>query len=171
MNGVEGFVHLYHVWMIYGGVTALIYGQASYQSWQQAGGQWRTAPAEFTGYLFGGLWQVVADWTRLVRWMFAGLTGLSYRWPEPVPAKYARDHTLLLGITLGGLSRFLTALYWSEKNRAWMTETNVWLPAVPVALAVLADANHQLTAWSKRPWIARMLLSGAVIWVLIGLFW
>ena len=169
MNGVEGFVHLYHIWMLYGFITFAIYGQAAYQSWRSAGGAWLRAPSEVSGYVLGNVFQTIMDWFRLLRWAAAGLTGISYKWPEPVPTRYAKDHTLLLGITMGGLSRFLTALYWSEKNRAWMTETNVWLPAVPVALAIFADSNHQLTAWAKRPWVPRLLLSAAFVWVMIGL--
>lgn len=170
MNAVEGFVHLYHVWAVWGAITAAIYGRAAYKSWREAGGLWYRAPGELAGYVFGNLFQSVLDYFRLLRWSIAGLTGLAYKWPDPVPTRYARDHTLLLGITLGGLARLLTALYWAERNREWMSETNVWLPAVPIAMAIFADANHQLTAWPNKPWIARMLLTAALVWVLYGLF-
>ena len=171
MTFVGGFVHLYHIWGIYGAITALIFGRSAYRGWRKTGGQWRDVPRDVTGWFFGGLARTAGDWWRFSKWFLAGLIGIGFRrdkggWPEidlffpdEEYARWPRNQTLLLGITLGGVSRFLTALYWAEKNTAWMNEGNVFIPAIPIVVAILADMNHQFTAWHKRKWIVRMALT------------
>lgn len=178
---VAGFVHLYHIWGLYGLLTALFFGRAAHRSWRKAGGAWQTALPDAlrtTRETFG---PIGSDWVRLFKWFCVGLFSFSLKrgragwpvidtfWPEPAAKKWPPDQTLLLGITLGGAARFATAMYWAEKNVGWMTENSVLIPAIPIVWMIIADHNHQLTAFPKRPFIARLLLSAAMLWVALGL--
>ncbi|MEO1169914.1 MAG: hypothetical protein AAFW97_14510 [Pseudomonadota bacterium] len=169
MSSVSAFVHLYHVWGVFGLITAIIYGRSAYQCWREDGGTFGNAPREIGGAGKHAAVETVRDWGRFVRWFFAGLTGIAYHWPETSRKRvYSRDLTLLLGITLGGVSRAFTAAYWAEANTAWMTEATVWVPSIPIIAAIWADSKHQVTAWPDKPWRARLILSVAVVWIIAG---
>lgn len=172
MNPVEGFVHLYHVWGLWGLITAIIYAPAAFREWRVKGGTLTRAPGEYVG-IFG--WQIkeaVLDLWRLATGIVHGLFGFGHvPPPETSPWRYTREHMLMLGIAVGGVSRLLTALYWSEKNRGWMDGDTVWVPAIPVLFAIIADAHHHHAAWGeKRPWLPRWLKIGAATWIALGLF-
>lgn len=178
---VGGFVHLYHVWAIWGAITAVFFGRAAYRNWVRGGGQWRSAPGMFGEAVRDTLQPIAGDWLRLIKWFFAGMLSFSLKrgaagwpvidtyWPGPKTRRWPPDHTLLIGITLGGMARFFTAMYWAEKNVAWMTEASVLVPAIPIIWMILADHSHQLTTWPRRPWIARMILSLGILWTVLGL--
>lgn len=181
MSYVSAFVHLYHVWGVWGLITALIFGTQAHRNWRAAGGRWRDIPRDVGTALGQGVKQSLLDFWRLLRWFAAGLIGIALKrgdaglpeidlfFPGPEQSRWPRNQTLLLGITLGGASRLFTALYWSEANTQWMGEASVLIPSIPIVMAVMADTNHQFTAWPNRPWIARMLLVVAVSWILFGL--
>ena len=171
MNWIEGFVHLYHVWGIWGAVTALIYGPSAWRSWRENGGTFSSLASEYAGAVAYQSRELVFDVVRVTVGIMRGLFGVG-----PVIGThktgwhYPREHMLLIGITLGGFSRFLTAIYWSEKNRAWMHADNMLvMAAVPVIIAVVADAHHQIIAWPKRPWLARWLAFAGLAWIALGL--
>lgn len=182
LHPIEMFVSLYYVWAVFGAITAFMYGRLAYKQWRAAGRTWGSVTNEIGALSLGTLGRYARDWLNMVRYFVSGLTGFTFRrgkggWPsinefmdEPVEVSdYPRNQRLLLGIALGGTSRFITAMYWAELNRGWMTETNVWLPAFPIFMAILADTNHHMTAFSKRPWIARLLFSAAMVYVALGL--
>lgn len=182
MTAVGAFVHLYHIWALWGALTAFLYGKAAYKGWRSAGGTWDRAPADIFGSLSSGLKEAALDWGRLFRWAFASFSGLLFRkddngryrlgsyWPKPTETRWPANQMLLIGITLGGLARLMTGLYWAELNTLWMNEASVYIPPIPIIIAILADLNHQYTAWPSRPWIPRLLASAAVVWVLLGAF-
>lgn len=176
MNLVQGFVHLYHIWGLFGAITMLIYGRSAYRNWREAGGTWRRAPCDIASILGGAVRDTLTDWIRFFGWVLVGIFGLAFKgarrkmWYEPRAGRWPSNHALLLGIALGGMARMFTALYWSERNTAWMTEVEVIAPGVFVIMAILADANHQITAWPEKPWRARLLCSAAAVWIGIGVF-
>ena len=183
-TAVGMFVHLYHIWLVYGAMTSFIYGKDAVALMREEKYRLRDMPKGFAVLVYMTLDASRRDWINLakqalhlIRWFLAGLTSYPWSWPArqfdwPADAKpvwpLGRDLTLLVGITLGGASRMLTAFYWSEKNRAWMTETNVWIPAIPIVMAVVADAHHHSIAWSDKPWRSRFLMTFAIAWVLFG---
>lgn len=171
MNAVGGFVHLYHVWGIWGLITAMIYGPRAWASWRASGGKFATAPGEYLNALNHQIGEVARDIGRLMLGISRGLFGIGPMPPEetPSPWPYSKVHMLTLGITLGGVARFLTAIYWSERNRAWMTEQTVWIPAIPVLIAVVADVHHHVVAFEHRPWVSRWLKIAALLWIALGL--
>jgi hypothetical protein len=178
---VGGFVHLYHVWAVWGAITGIIFGRAAFKGWKESGGRIRDIPRDALSWATGNMLEAFKDVWRLLKWFIAGLIGLAGRkgkrgfegidmyFPNAELSKWPRNQTLLIGISAGGISRFLTAMYWAEKNTAWMSQSTVLIPAIPIMLAILADSNHQLTAWPKRPWIARILLTLGIGWIALGL--
>jgi hypothetical protein len=178
---VEMFVNLYYVWAIFGGITAFFYGRAAWKLWVAQGGSWRIMTGDVSRLTWHWIARTSKDWWQIGRYFVTGLIGFTVSrgksgWPQidefmddPPDTDFPRNMRLMCGITLGGLARLVTALYWAELNRGWMTETNVWVPAIPIVLAILADMNHHYTAWPKRPWIARLLFSAAMVYVALGL--
>lgn len=171
MNSTEGFVHLYHVWGVWGLITALIYGPDAWRSWRASGGTLRAAPGEYAQAFSHHLLGIAADLVRLLLGIVKGLFSVGPTPPaeRPSPWRYSSVHMLTLGITLGGIARLITAFYWSEKNRGWMTDDNVWLPAIPVLIAVIADAHHHFVQFSDRPWLPRWIKLTAAAWIFVGL--
>ena len=168
---VDSFIHLYHVWGMFGLMTAFLYGRLAYRSGREAGGTWRRAPGE---WLYAAKWnthELLRDTLYMFRWALAALTGGPLGWrPEGEYSGpgYPPRQVISLGVTLGGVSRFLTALYWSEKNRAWMqyAGTSVILSAsLPVLFAVCADILHHYTAWPTARYRSRLMVLAAVLWI------
>lgn len=169
MNGVGAFVHLYHIWGILGLATSLFYGRNICKQWRATGGSFRTAPSEVGGVMWHHIKLSFSDVYRLGRAALYRFTGLDYLFaqsPES-PWRYGNDHSLLLGIMLGGIARFATAFYWSEINTGWVTVETVWIPAIPIILAVLADISHQATALDNK-WPIRWASIAAIVWILWG---
>ena len=175
MSGVGAFVHLYHVWGLFGLLTAVLFGQQGYKNWRASGGTWRTAPGEWiyaTGWLTG---ETLRDIWRLFKWFGKAFVGLPLDWQQSEwrGRVYSRQQIILVGITLGGLSRFLTALYWSERNRDWMQYADSWMlqmATVPIVLAVLGDFHHHMTAWPNKLHRTRLVAVSALAWVVYGAF-
>jgi hypothetical protein len=178
---IEMFVNLYYVWAVFGGITAFFYGRAAWKLWRDKAPTVTDLRNDIGSLSLAWLVRTSRDWLQLGRYFVTGLTGFTFRrgmggWPqidefmdeEPL-SPFPQSLRLMVGITLGGMARCTTALYWAELNRDWMTTTNVWLPAVPIVLAIMADTNHHYTAWPKRPWIARLLFSVAMVYVALGL--
>lgn len=173
MSGVGAFINLYHVWGLFGLVTAVTYGLQAYKEWRYNGGKWRAAPGE---WFYAFAWfsrETIKDLGRLVQWMAQGFLGLPFDWRQTEwrSRTYSRLQVILLGITLGGVSRFLTAIYWSERNREWMGSPEACvleMAAAPIFLAVLGDLHHHLTAWPERKHRVRLLAFVGLAWILFG---
>jgi len=178
---IDMFVNLYYVWAVFGGITAFFYGRAAWVLWREHTHTFLGMVSDVRLSSRNWLVSTGRDWVQLGRYFVTGLTGFTFRrgvggWPqidefmdEPPLTEFPRSLRLMIGITLGGLARLLTALYWAELNRGWMTETNVWIPAIPIVFAIMADVNHHYTAWPRRPWIARLLFSAGMAFVGAGL--
>lgn len=176
MSAVEGFVHLYHVWGFLGGLTAALFGLEAWRGWRTAGGTLRSAPGEWLYTLRFLSQETLFDSVRLVKWAVKSALGVPFVWEkaEWQGRSYPRRQVILIGITLGGLSRLMTALYWSERNRDWMThvDASVIISASIVILpSILGDLHHQMTAWPSKQHRVRLLGLACLTWVLIGLFW
>lgn len=169
MNWVEGFVHLYHVWGIWGAITAAIYGPAAWLSWRECGGTVRSFLGEYAGAAGYQSRELVLDVVRVAVGIMRGLFGVGpVIGTRKASWHYPREHMLLIGITLGGFSRFLTALYWSEKGWAWMHADNMMtMAAGPIIIGVIAD-THKIIAWPKRPWFTRWLAFAGLAWIALG---
>lgn len=174
MSAVEGFVHLYHVWGALGALTALLFGMEAHKSWRLAGGTWRSAPSEWLGFAAFATRETISDAYRFAKWTVRSFFGLPFDWGhgEWNGRAYPKRQAILIGITLGGLSRFLTALYWAEKNRDWMAhvDTSVIMFASAVIMpAIIGDLLHHTTAWPEKGHRARLIGLAALCWVFVGL--
>jgi hypothetical protein len=159
---VELFVRLYYVWGIMGAITASLYAASLYRSWRAGGGTLLSAPTELAKALGNYFIAIPADIWRAMRFFVSGFAAGLYRWPDPPEGegRYSAAHALLVGITLGGLARFLTAMAWAEANRDWMERVEtpqLVIASLPVAFAVIGDAMHHITAWPKHPHRARLI--------------
>jgi hypothetical protein len=172
MNAVGMFVHLYHVWAVFGAITAFIYGRNLHRIMRAERVRLWTVPMGLVGIFARLLRQALRDWVNLFKGVVAGFTGMPWTWPsdENMVWPLSRHQTLMVGITLGGASRLLTAVYWAERNTGWMTQETVWVPAIPIAMAVIADSHHHYVAWEQTPWRLRLLGTLALAWVLVGAF-
>jgi hypothetical protein len=171
---IELFVRLYYVWGIMGAITASLYAASLYRSWRNGGGSLRTAPREIVSIVCGYFVAIPGDVWRAARFFISGFAAGLYRWPDPPEGagRYSAAHALLVGITLGGMSRFFTAIYWAEANREWMEHVepgHIMVASLPVIFAVIGDAMHHITAWPKHPHRAR-LISAVMILVLATAF-
>lgn len=173
MSGVGAFVHLYHIWGVLGLLTAVLFGMQGHRLWRESGGNWRDAPREWA---YAGGWslrETIKDVGRFAGWVVNGFLSLPYTWrqTEWSGRSYPSRLIIFIGITCGGVSRFLTALYWAEKNRGWMTEVDPWvleMAALPVILAVVGDLHHHRTAWPSKTYRVRLIALVAFVWVIIG---
>lgn len=172
---VDSFIHLYHVWGMFGLVTALLYGRVTYRSWREAGGTWQRAPSE---WLYAAKWnthELARDTLYMFRWALAALTGGPLGWREEMAYAapgYPPRQLVALGVTLGGVARFLTALYWSERNREWMQYADASMmisAALPVLFAVCADTLHHCTAWPEARHRVRLMALLAFLWIVAPL--
>lgn len=160
---IELFVRLYYVWGIMGAITASLYAASLFRSWRASGGRARSVPRELAAMLAGYFVALPSDVWRAMRFFVSGFAAGLYRWPDPPEgaARYSAAHALLFGITLGGLSRFMTAMYWAEGNRDWMQhvdDAHIMIASLPVIFAVVGDAMHHITAWPKHPHRARLIV-------------
>lgn len=168
---VEVFVNLYHVWGLFGLVTAVLYGRMTYRSWREAGGTWRRAPMEWLYSFHWNLREAAMDVLYIFRWALAAMAGGPLGWrPERayMGPGYPPRQLIALGVTLGGSARFMTALYWSERNRDWMAHVDATVlaqAAVPVMFAVGADILHHYTAWPNSRYLSRLLIVAALLWI------
>jgi hypothetical protein len=174
MNYVEGFVHLYHIWGALGFITAAMFGIEAHRSWRLAGGTWREAPYEWAYAGTHVARETFRDIGRLIKWTVGSFFGMPFTWEsgEWQGRKYPRRQTILIGITLGGTSRFLTALYWAEKNRDWMTSADnsvIFIASFVILPAIIGDLHHHATAWPNKPHRVRLLALVCAIYVCIGL--
>lgn len=173
-NFVQGFVHLYHIWGLWGLTTALIYGRFAFNAWREQGGSWKSAPKENIQLSWYLVTQTLLDWLRVFKWAFTSLLGIPYQWRvEPSSWKYSQEQSILLGIILGGTARILIASYWSAANTKWahLVEPHTLLiPAIFVFCAIMGDSAFHIAYWWRKPWIPRLLFSGAMLWVALGLF-
>lgn len=171
-NPVGGLIHLYHVWSIFGAITSVIFGMRAYKRWRVHGGTWVNAPKEWLALIRAFSFNTCRDCLSFFKWVFFGFAGVPYQWPNRRQEvwNYSADQTLLLGITLGGAGRFLTAAYWAYAH----VETNygpmVYIPALTVLVAIAGDTNHHITAWSHKPHRYRLTILASVLWVLVGFF-
>jgi len=171
MNSVGAFVHLYHVWGVLGLVTAVVYGRNIWAQWRVSGGTAINAPGELARLIWHHARLSVSDIGAIVRGAWCRFTGLDHVWSQDPksPWTYGTEHSLLLGIMLGGVARFATAFYWAELNTAWVSTEMVWVPSIPILLAVLADLSHHATALkSKMPLRWAIILS--TLWIVYGAF-
>lgn len=169
MSEVGAFIHLYHVWGLFGAITMVLYGAQAYKSWRDAGGTWATAPCEWLQFIWWTLRETVLDIARcaVMPWQ------ANKAWPESEwnGRSYPREQSILVGITLGGMGRMLTALYWSERNREWMQYADSWMihmAATPVLAMIFGDMLHHTTAWQGKKHIPRLILAASFVWVMIG---
>lgn len=169
MSEVGAFIHLYHVFGLFGAITMLLFGRQAYRSWRASGGSWRSAPCEWLQFAGWTMRETVLDIVRcaIMPWR------LSHGWPESrwSGRSYPREQAILIGITLGGLGRMATALYWSERNRQWMEYADSWviqMAAAPVCCMILGDFLHHTTAWPGRKHIPRLIAAFALAWVIYG---
>lgn len=171
---IGGFVHLYHIWGVFGLLTALLFGRLAYAGWREAGGRWRDAPGEWIGALSWSLRETVRDVSKLLGWATSAFVVTPFTWNDTVrESRYPDRQIMLIGITLGGVARFLTALYWSEKNVAWMQRvdnTAIAMAATPVLIAIIGDVHHHLTAWPTQRHRVRLLCLVAAVWVAVGVW-
>lgn len=173
MSAVDAFVHLYHVWGALGALTASLFGIEAYRGWRAAGGLWRTAPAEWFYTLRWVSGETLKDIGRLLEWIVRGFFGLPFTWEQGEwrGRSYPRRQVILIGITLGGMSRLCTALYWAERNREWMAHVDGSVIAFASAVilpAAIGDLLHHHTAWPEKRHRARVILVAAMLWVGIG---
>ena len=159
LNNIKLFVHVYHVWAAFGLITFGLFLPQAWRGWKSGGGKILYAPCEILRLVGFVVVATIRDWLRIPLLVIHVIRGDRYVWPHtPNPVwKYETAQTLRLGIMFGGMSRFLTALYWSEKNVAWMTDANVFIPGLLVAIAIVADALHQVTAWPNSPHRTRIV--------------
>lgn len=169
MSEVGAFVHLYHVWGLFGAITMLVYGTQAHASWRASGGSWASAPCEWLRFMGWTLRETVLDIFRcaIMPWR------LYDKWPESEwrGRSYPREQSILIGITLGGMGRMLTALYWSERNREWMQYADSWMiqmASAPVFCMIVGDLLHHFTAWRDEKHVPRLITAVALIWVLYG---
>lgn len=173
MNAVNAFVHLYHVWGALGAITACLFGREAYRGWREAGGTWASAPGEWFYTLRWVSGETARDIARFASGALRGFLGIPFNWAETQwkGRIYPRRQVILIGITLGGTSRLLTALYWAERNREWMAHVDGTVIAFASAVilpAVIGDLFHHYTAWPEKRHRARMIMLAGCIWVLIG---
>lgn len=168
---LDSFVNLYHVWGVFGLVTAVLYGRLSYRSWREAGGTWRRAPGEWLYALRWNSREMGMDVLYVFRWALAAMVGGPLGWrPERtyVGPGYQPRQIIALGVTLGGTARFLTAIYWSERNHDWMQHADASVlaqAAIPVMFAVCADVLNHYTAWPEARHRSRLLVFAALLWI------
>jgi hypothetical protein len=167
---IEAFVHLYHVWGVLGLLTALVYSRPTWRRWREAGGTYLNGPVDTVQLIVHHISLLGRDFLNIGKIAIARFSGVDLLWPQDPksPWRYPSDQSLFVGIMLGGISRFITAFYWAEINTGWMTEETVWVPAVPIIIAVLADLSHHSTAWPLAHYRVRLLALAAVLWILIG---
>ena len=175
MSGVGAFVHLYHVWGALGALTALLFGVEAYRGWRASGGTWASAPAEWFYTLRWVSAETVRDVGRLFKWMARGFFGLPFDWRQSAwgSRSYPRRQIILIGITMGGSSRLLTALYWAERNRDWMAHVDggvIFAASFVILPAIIGDLHHHHTAWPGKQHRVRLILFTAFCWVLAGAF-
>ena len=170
---IGAFVHLYHVGGVFGLLTAVLFGRLAYRGWRASGGTWRAAPGE---WMYSARWtarETLRDLWRVFGWALSAFAMTPFAWHESERngRKYPDRQIMLIGITLGGIARFLTAIYWSEKNVAWMQHVDsaaIMMAATPVLIAVAGDVHHHLTAWPDLRHRVRLLCIVALAWVLLG---
>lgn len=175
MSAVEGFVHLYHVWGMLGALTAVVFGREAWVGWREAGGTFRSAPREWAYALQHVSTEAARDVVRLFKWAGKSALGAPFIWETAQwrGRTYPRRQTILIGITLGGLSRMMTAMYWAERNRDWMEHTDMGVivaASVVILPAVIGDLHHHMTAWPDKQHRVRLTALGSAAWVLYGLF-
>lgn len=173
MSGVGAFVHLYHIWGLFGLLTASLFGVQAYREWRKHGGTWRKAPGEWAYTLGWFFREALLDVGRFGKWAAMSFAGVPFNWGEsPWQArKYTRQQVILIGITFGGMSRFLTALYWSEKNREWMNYAESWtiqMASAFVIMAIIGDLHHHMTAWPDKRHRVRLIVLVSLAWILFG---
>lgn len=169
MSEVGAFIHLYHVWGLFGAITMLVFGRQAYRSWRASGGSWLSAPCEWLRFVGWTLREMVLD---IVRVPFIP-SRLHEKWPESEwkGRSYPREQSILIGITLGGMGRMFTALYWSERNRNWMVHADDWMiqmAAAPVCCMIVGDFLHHTTAWHNQKHIPRLIAAFGLVWILVG---
>lgn len=174
MSAVEGFVHLYHVWGILGAITAALFGLEAWRGWRVSGGTFRSAPSEWLYALRFSFREALFDCARLALWAGKSATGVPFVWEnaEWQSRSYPRRQIILIGITLGGLSRMMTALYWSERNRDWMAHVDIsviFAASIVIFPAIIGDLYHQMTAWPNKHHRARLLGLACFAWVFAGM--
>jgi hypothetical protein len=165
---VGAFVHLYHIWGLFGAITACIFARQAYISWRASGGVWITAPCEWLYFIGWTLRETLFDLARCViaPWR-------NGPWPQSDWSNraYPREQSILIGIAMGGTGRMITALYWSETNRTWMTHADAWnlyAASAPVLLMILGDFLHHQTAWPNHRYRSRLLTVAALLWIATG---
>lgn len=170
---VGAFVHLYHVWGVFCLLTAVWFGWPGVKRWKASGGDYLSLPEIFIRSLVRGFYFICKDWFTFWRWAISGAyrrkwPDLFDQWDVEEAGRAPAPLTLFFGISLGGFGGFSTALYWAERNRAWMTEETVLWPGLFVFLTVASHSLHQFTAFPHRPWIPRMILSIGLAWIILG---
>lgn len=170
---IGAFVHLYHVCGVFGLLTAFLFGRLAYMGWREAGGTWATAPREWCEAIAGAVRESMRDIGRVAGWALSSFLVTPLVWSADAtrPSRYPDRQIMLIGITLGGIARFLTALYWSEKNITWMQHVDnsaILMAATPALIAIVGDVHHHLTAWPRHRHRVRLLCIVALAWVLIG---
>lgn len=170
MSWTGAFIHLCHVWGLLGLITAMRYGVTAYNRWEHQGGTFSNAPGDTLRLLYTHFKLVWRDLGSIPRAAIARFTGIDYRWPlDPESQwRYSNEQALLVGIFLGGATRFFTAFYWAGKNTTWITPETVIIPALPLVFAIIADLSHQSTAWPTKLYRIRLAALASILWVLIG---
>ena len=168
MNFVDAFAHLCHIWGLFGFITFLVYANDTRKALRSEGVEAMQYPDK--ALLFAGrqLKYTVKDLVSLAVGLYHGLIGIGAVVFDDRSAYTLRNSTvLMLGISLGGLSRFFTSLYWALVDMQVLI-TSMPVAIVPMFLAVIADTNHHHIVWHKKPWRGRFLMVFAFTWVVLG---